>query len=635
MKWNPYFPQSSSLLRGLHRAAIAFAVAVGCAGGLSAAPQGTEEFSPLELRQVKVGGEIGRRIDNTIFNNLMVIDVDKDFLAPLKAKSNQEFYIGLGKLIDSAVKLAAYSGDEKVLTRKKHLIDAAIAAQEADGYLGYFNPPARMKTLWDIHEMGYLIYGLLSDYRYFGEKRSLEAARKIADYILAHWKEIPADWPNQIAITTDMGCTGLERTMLALARETGDMRYRDFCVNERALRKWNLDIVVGRRPMIEGHSYFYISRCLAQWDLSRLQKENDPALLSQSRKAWEFMVHGEGMAISGGCGQWECWSDDQDGRGALGETCSTAYQLRMMDQLQRLGPRSSHPGDLMERTIYNALFAAQSPDGRRIRYYSPLEGPRAYFWADNYCCPGNFRRIMAELPSMIYSQAPGSVMVNLYAPSTAKDIALSPGDKSLLLTLRQETDYPNSGKVTILVDPSRESVFSLYLRIPGWCPRATLSINGVAQGQPVKPGTYASLTRPWKPGDRVELNLDMPWRFVLGRQRQAGRVAVMRGPVLFGLNPLRKENAPHKDTDGVDLGRMTLAEKTLEGPLADNGVRPNGQACRIKAFTPGCNVTNPDTEFYLTEFPDPDCRAVYFRILDLRQGVKDELLGPAAPRDAF
>jgi DUF1680 family protein len=33
-------------------------------------------------------------------------------------------------------------------------------------------------------------------------------------------------------------------------------------------------------------------------------------------------------------------------------------------------------GDLMERTIFNALFAAQSPDGRQLRYYTPLEGKR-------------------------------------------------------------------------------------------------------------------------------------------------------------------------------------------------------------------------------------------------------------------
>jgi uncharacterized protein len=616
-------------------AAIALAVGMGCATGLAAPPRSSEEFLPLDLRQVKVGGEIGRRIDNTIFNNFMVIDVDKDYLAPLKAKQDQEFYVGLGKLIDSAVKLAAYSGDEKVVARKKHLVEAAIAAQEGNGYLGYFNRAARVKTLWDIHDMGYLVYGLVSDHHYFGETRSLEAAKKIADYLLAHWSDVPADWPSRVGVTTDMGCTGLERAMLALARETGDMRYRDFCVNERALPRWNLGIVVGRRPLIEGHSYAYISRCLAQWDLYRMEDASDPALLSQCRKVWDFMVQGEGMAITGGCGQWECWTDDQDGRGALGETCSTAYQLRLLDQLQRLGPRSSHAGDLMERTIYNALFAAQSPDGRRIRYYAPFEGPRVYFDPDTYCCPGNFRRIMGELPSMIYYRDPAAVMVNLYTPSTAKEILLTPKDKSLRLTLRQETDYPNSGKVTLVVDPSRECTFSLHLRIPGWCPRATASVNGVSQEGPFKLGSYATLTRQWKAGDRVELNLDMPWRFVLGRQRQAGRVAVMRGPVLFGVNPSRKENAKYKDVDGVELGRFALVTESIQGPIGDRSVRPHGQACRIKAFLPGCNCTQPDTELFLTEFPDPDGRAVYFRLRDLGQGVKDELLGPAAPRDEF
>jgi uncharacterized protein len=635
MRWNLSCFDVTCAGRHFALAAIALAVGMGCGGVLAAVPQNAEEFSPLDLRQVKVGGEIGRRIDNTIFNNFMVIDVDKDYLAPLKSKQDQEFYVGLGKLIDSAVKLAAYSGDEKVVARKKHLVEAAIAAQERDGYLGYFNRPARMKTLWDIHDMGYLICGLVSDHHYFGETRSLEAAKKIADHLLAHWSDVPTDWPSRVGVTTDMGCTGLERALLALARETGDMRYRDFCVNERGLARWNLGIVVGRRPLIEGHSYAYISRCVAQWDLFRMQNANDPALLSQCRKVWDFMVRGEGMAITGGCGQWECWTNDQDGRGALGETCSTAYQLRLMDQLQRLGPRSSHPGDLMERTIYNALFAAQSPDGRRIRYYVPFEGRRVYFDPDTYCCPGNFRRIMGELPSMVYYHAPNAVLVNLYTSSTAKDISLTPKDKSHLVTLRQETDYPNSGRITLSVNPSKKGTFSLHLRIPAWCPRANVSINGVVEAGPCKPGSYATLARQWKAGDRVELNLEMPWRFVLGRQRQAGRVAVMRGPVLFCVNPLRKENLPHKDVDGVDLGRYVLATETIEGPVSDESVRPRGQACRIKAFLPGCNCTQPDTELFLTEFPDPDGRAIYFRLRDLSQGVKDKLLGPSAPRDEF
>lgn len=615
------------------RVILGILIVMECAGCLPASRATTQEYVPLDLRQVRIGGEMGRRIDNTITQNLLVLDVDRDFLAPLNQKHNQEFYIGLGKLIDATVKLAAYSGDEKLLARKKHLIDATLTAQEADGYLGFLASPARMKTLWDIHEMSYLIQGLVSDYHYFRETRSLAAAEKIAGYLIAHWKDIPADWPRQIGITTDFGCLGMERALLALACETHDNHYRDFCVNQRALREWSLPIITGRRPLVQGHSYFYLNRCLAQWDLYRLQGANDPALLAQSRKAWDFLIHGEGMAITGGCGQWECWTDDQDGRGALGETCSTAYQLRLMDQWQRLGPRSSHVGDLMERTIYNTLFAAQSPDGRRIRYYSPFEGPREYFGADTYCCPGNFRRIMGELPGMVYYRASNAVMVNLYVASTAKDIPLTQEDPSLLVSLRQETDYPNSGQVRLHVDPSRASTFSLHLRIPGWCPHATVLVNGVAERQSLKPGTYASLTRQWQPGDRVELNLEMPWRFVLGRQRQAGRVAVMRGPVLFSVNPLRKENQAYRDVDGVDLGRFVLVTESVQGPLADDAIRPNGQACRIKAFLPGCNCTQPDAELFLTEFPDPDGRAVYFRLRDLSEGVNDELLGPAAPRD--
>ena len=78
-------------------------------------------FVPLEVRQVKLGGEIGRRIDVTIDNNLLRLDLDKDFLKPFREKTSPDGFIGLGMLIDSAVGLAAYSGDEKAIERKKYL----------------------------------------------------------------------------------------------------------------------------------------------------------------------------------------------------------------------------------------------------------------------------------------------------------------------------------------------------------------------------------------------------------------------------------------------------------------------------------------------------------------------------------
>jgi len=65
-------------------------------------------MAPLAPTEVKVGGETGRRINVTVNNNLLVIHVDKDFLAPFQNKDKKDGYIGLGKPIDSSVRFAAY-----------------------------------------------------------------------------------------------------------------------------------------------------------------------------------------------------------------------------------------------------------------------------------------------------------------------------------------------------------------------------------------------------------------------------------------------------------------------------------------------------------------------------------------------
>jgi len=465
----------------------------------------SDSLVPLDPGQVRVGGEIGRRIDVTIRNNLLVLDVDHDFLEPFRQRSRTSGYIGLGKLIDAAVRLAVYSHDSEVIARKNHLVDSIIALQEPDGYLGMLAPESRMKELWDIHEMSYLIYGLLTDFQYFHQERSLAAARKGADYILQHWSEVPEDWGQRTGVATHVAVTSLERTMLTLARLSGQSRYRDFCLNERALADWDPEIVIGRRPLIEGHIYAYLCRCLAQLELYRIQP--DEKLLRPTDRAIRFMTRGNGLAITGGCGQWEIWTDDQDGRGQLGETCATAYQVRIYDSLLQLRD-DPYYGDLMERTIYNALFAAQSPDGRHIRYYCPLEGQREYHPTDTYCCPCNYRRIVAELPGMVYYRAGSGVAVNLYTQSEA-EMKL---DGGVSLKLYQETDYPSSGKVVIRVDCSAPARFPLLLRIPAWCQEARVHVNGHSVEEPATPGRFLTIQRLWKRGDRIELEMPMPWR---------------------------------------------------------------------------------------------------------------------------
>lgn len=577
-----------------------------------------DTLTPLSLRDVQVGGEIGRRIAITITNNLLVLDADRDFLPPFKSKTAKDGYIGLGKLLDATVKFAAHTGDARVLALKNHLVEEMLKAQEPDGYLGIMAPAQRVWGLWDTHELGYVIWALLTDYQYFGDERSLAAARKAAGYLTQRWATMPPDWGKDGDVAPHVALTGLERTMLALHRQTGEASLLDFVTRARALPQWDLPIVIGRRRGIEGHIYAYMARCLAQLELDRVQP--DPRLLAQTDRALDFLLRRDGLQITGGAGQCEIWTDDQDGRGDLGETCATAYQLRVYDSLLRLRG-DARMGDLIERTVYNALFAAQSPEGRRLRYFAPTEGARVYWQTDTYCCPCNYRRIVAELPAMVFYRHHDGVAVNLYTPARAK---LTVGH-GVALTIRQETDYPNSGRVRVQLDPAGPVRFPLQLRIPAWTRGASVRVNDQRVEAAVRPGTFFELAREWQPGDQVTLDMPMPWRLVKGRQRQAGRVAVMRGPQLFCLNPTQ-----HPDLaklDGVELGYLALDPSSLSDPVKSDAVRLDGLGCRVQAWKAGFGLgTKGDFTLTLTEFPDPNGRATYFRLRDFSAAEDDELL---------
>jgi len=546
---------------------------------------GTGPFDPVDITQVKVDGEIGRRIDNTINNNVLVLDADKDFLQPFRRRDRKGGYIGLGKFIDSIVRFAAYSNDEKMLAFKEHIVEEAIKTQQKDGYIGICVPEARMWSLWDIHEMSYIILGLTTDYKYFREQSSLRAAKKLADYIIRRWSDDPSQKTNGW-ISVYVATTGLEEAMLALHEQSSEKQYLDFCINHRKLPDWNVGIIEGRWGNLEGHAYHYLCRCLAQLRLNKIQP--DPRLLTRSRQTLDFLLKQDGLLIPALCGYHECWHSNQHGFFKLGETCATAYLTRCLDALLQIDGTSLY-GDVMERAIYNGLFAAQSPDGRRLRYYAPFEQ--------------------------------GGIAVNLYAESSA---AFSVSD-DLSLELRQVTDYPNSGNVLIHVTPSKEARFGVLLRIPRWCDQATATINEQTEDVTTEGGSFLAIERTWRPGDRIKLEIPMGWRLIKGRKSQAGRVAVMRGPMLFGLNPDRQDNF---DPDIARLMLIDAASLELSDP--EDSVRPGGLACKARFWNPNnYNAqAKADIRLVLTEYADPGCQATYFLVPNPKAEIlqDDELM---------
>jgi len=265
------------------------------------------------------------------------------------------------------------------------------------------------------------------------------------------------------------------------------------------------------------------------------------------------------------CSRNEQWHINQDGTGNVGESCATAYLIRLLHTMLCIDGTSNH-GDVLERAIYNALFAAQLPEGRRLRYFTPLEGQRPIFGPDTYCCPNNFRRIMAELPTMIYYRlADGGLTINLYTASSAAVRF----DNDLKLDVRQETDYPNSGKVVVHLTPSRPARFPVRLRIPAWCRNAKVAVTAEPVGRSIPGGAFYKIERTWKAGDTISLDLPMTWRLIRGRKLQQGRVAVMRGPLLFCLNPSRVANVTNMESSAaVPLATLRARLRKVSAALA-------------------------------------------------------------------
>ncbi len=576
------------------------------------------------MRSGSLSGFLGNLYRRTWEGNLLALDWESDFLAPFVSKSESGGYVGLGKSFEALTRMAHETGEARLLERRRFVLDTLIGAREPDGYLGTFASPSRYERLWDVHEVAYLVLALLADYELHADDVPLSVARETGDLLLARLDAATLEQAGKEpwgTVSPHLGLLGLDRAMVALSRITGDERYARFARDRLGLEAWDLGIVEGRFEPIEGHMYAYLERALAQLELRELDGSTDvpPAV----DRALAYLLGDRALLVSGTCSIEECWHSDQTVSGDIGETCATAYLIRLLWKLLRRGGAGRY-GDLMERAIHNTLAAAQSPDGRRLRYYVPLEGERRYWEKDTYCCPGNFRRVVSELPNMIAAGGGRELLVNLYAESSVS-VRI---DEDIVVELTQRTDYPNSGLVDLEINADRPVGFTLSLRTPGYAPAPRVTVNGIEPHDGPAPDGgrdgFIAIRREWRRGDHVRLEVEMPWRWIRGIRRQAGRSALARGPMLYCFNPHRN---PGIDAGAVCGGEYALDPQSVEGPFADEGPRPGGTACRVTGQRTNTHGRDERVELTLTEFADPDGVATYFPLVDPSSAVDDELWG--------
>ncbi|MEU6597623.1 beta-L-arabinofuranosidase domain-containing protein [Streptomyces flaveolus] len=124
-----------------------------------------------------------------------------------------------------------------------------------------------------------------------------------------------------------------------------------------------------------------------------------------------------------------------------------------------------------------------------------------------------------------FSSTDGSILyVNLYLPST-----LDRPERGLTVT--QSTDYPSDPAGTSTLTITGDAELDLRLRVPYWAERGfTVRLNGTPQPVAAVPGTYVSLKRRWRTGDRVEIAAPFTLRIERALDDPATQ-AVAYGPV--------------------------------------------------------------------------------------------------------
>jgi len=471
------------------------------------------------------------------------------------------------------------------------MIDIIEKAQGSDGYLNtYFTleaPDKRWTNLKDCHELycaGHFIEAAVAYYNATGKRKILDIACKFADYIDSVFgpeehklKGYPGHEEIELALVKLYETTGAKR-YLNLAKYFIDERgknpyyftiewekrnYVDFWSPNKPLSpETNRNYYQTHKPVREqeaavGHSVRAAYLYTGMADIAA--RTNDKELMDACKRLWNNIVSTQ-MYITGGIGSTrhgEAFTFDYElpNDTVYSETCAAIGLIFFAQRMLRIENKSCY-ADVIERALYNTVLASMAKDGKHFFYVNPLEvwpeasmknptkqhiKPVRQKWFGCACCPPNVARLLSSIGHYMYTMDDNSIYAHLYMGSSAEfDI------NGANIVLEQATNYPWDGEIIFKVSVKNDTPFRLGLRIPGWCNKAGLKVNGepINLCEIVKDG-YAIIDRTWKNNDTVLLTLDMPVEIIQANPRvraNAGKVAIQRGPLVYCIE--EADNGP-------------------------------------------------------------------------------------------
>lgn len=470
----------------------------------------------------------------------------------------------IGKWIEAASYALGHGRNAEIEAEIDEITDLYEKAQLPDGYLNTWYIGRDIEHRWtnlrDNHELynaGHMLEGAIAYFQATGRRKLLD----IMERYIAHIAETFGTGPGQ-----KRGYPGHEEIEIALLRLyqlTGEKKHLDlvtYFINQRGQQPHYFDeeaiargddpkkywagsyeysqahVPVREQTKVVGHAVraFYLYTAMA--DLAA--EIGDAALKAACELLWDDVMSRR-MYVTAGFGPSahnEGFTTDYDlpNDTAYAETCATVAMVFWAQKMLNLDLDGKY-ADALELGLFNSGLSGLSLEGTHYFYDNKLESDgshKRWAWHNCPCCTMNVSRLVASIGSYFYSTGKDQIAVHLYGGNSASiDLDGRP------IAIREESDFPWSGKIDIAVDPAEPTEFTLKLRIPAWTENPSVSVNGapVDVAANTQKG-YLSIGRTWAPGDTIAMDLPMPVRRLYAHPRvrmDVGRVALSRGPLVY------------------------------------------------------------------------------------------------------
>ena len=481
----------------------------------------------------------------------------------------------LYKWIEAASYILMTKTDLELEKNIDGIVDIICRAQLDDGYINayYINTgiEKRWTNLMNNHELyclGHLIEAACAYFEATGKDKLLNAVIRYVDLVdrtfgpeEAKLHGYPGHEEIELALVKLFDLTKDDK-YLRLAKYFIDERgreplyFQEECIKNGRECGWSSGphgfhyyqaaIPVRELQSARGHAVRAVYLYSGMADVAR--NTGDEKLFETCKTLWKSITTKQ-MYITGSIGSTkhgEAFSFDYDlpNDTIYAETCAAIGLIFFARRMLEIEADSQY-SDVMERALYNGVISGVSLDGKSFFYVNPLEvypeaSEKDFFkshvkverqkWYGTACCPPNLARLLTSLGTYAYNAKEDSIFIHLYLGGKAVFSI-----KGIPVELDSQTNYPWDGEVNFIVNPKKEEDFTLALRIPGWCSRYKVSVNGNTVEESRSRG-YLGIRRKWKAGDLVSLTFDMPVIINSAHpliRENTGKVALTRGPLVY------------------------------------------------------------------------------------------------------